>query len=378
MDDSARILPISEDRMILEDVQERFDEKVSKIDELAQRLEENHHESDLLDLIKQEIHALFLLSTSTNIPPIVEPLEVIDNVFAHITESTDSLPWLLQASVALLERLQIMIGDAATTGGVDFEHVQFVQNAITPLAHLHEPEKIFEAAKVVVNMLTGGFENDSEEDLSVDLFDDEPYIEGKVEFPRPDLDRESFGLLRILSETMDNRHRFWKGRTDFIVSLALGMNALADNRVDIDQLEAAIYLHDFPMSRLSDEILYGKKLSQEDIFQIKQHPVQAYELALTLTELDECAKIVFQHHERPDGKGYPEGITGSAICDGAKIIAICDAFHSMTHTSSYRPNRRSILRAMVEINANKHTQFDTFWVQKFNVAIRVQRLGGFI
>jgi HD-GYP domain-containing protein (c-di-GMP phosphodiesterase class II) len=101
-------------------------------------------------------------------------------------------------------------------------------------------------------------------------------------------------------------------------------------------------------------------------------------MALALPNLEECAKIVYQHHERVDGSGYPEKISGSSITDGAKILAICDAFHSMTHSTPNKPLRKSILRAVVEINACRDKQFDSYWVDKFNTVVRTQRLGGFL
>jgi len=152
------------------------------------------------------------------------------------------------------------------------------------------------------------------------------------------------------------------------------MNALTNNVIHIDQLEAAVYLHDFPMVRLSDEILYKKKLDKYEFEQIKEHTAQAYEMALAAKGLEACAQIVYQHHERPDGSGYPEGIEDAGICDGAKILSICDAFHAMTHNTPYKARHRSIIRAIAEINACRGTQFASPWVDRFNIIVRTQRL----
>lgn len=378
MNKSVQRLPIHEDPFILEEVSERFEDKLNIIEVLSEQAESATETGDTFYQIRKEVHELFQISTTSNIPPIVEPLEILDKAFSHIDSYSPNLPWLLHACVTIIDRLHAMTQNAATQGSVSFQDIQNVQDAITPLAHVTDPEEIYDAAKTVVNMLLGDYVDNRSQGTGVDLFDDEPFIASKVEIPRPDLDRADFSLLRILSETMDQRMPTWKGRTDFIMSLALGMNALADNTIDIPQLEAAVYLHDFPMSRLPDEILHKKHLSNDEYEQIKQHPVHAYEIALTMPNMEEAATMVYQHHERLDGKGYPEGIGGNSICDGAKILAICDAFHTMTHVSAHKPKRRSILRAAIEINVNKGTQFDPFWVEKFNYAIRVQRLGGFI
>ena len=64
-----------------------------------------------------------------------------------------------------------------------------------------------------------------------------------------------------------------------------------------------------------------------------------------------AAEMVAQHHEMPDGRGYQEGITAPAICDGAKILAIVDAFESVMLKHASRGRNRSVLRAVAELTA---------------------------
>ena len=371
-------LPVNEDPLIVEDVLERFEERLIRIDDLSAQYEVSTDEITLLREIKTEMHEIFMLATSSNIPPIVEPLEILDGVFGHITDCLPDLAWLLQANVAILDRIHNMIRDACREGGIEFSSVQTMQETIAFLAHKNEPQAIFDASKNIVNFLVGDFSKETKGKDGVELFEDDFYVDNQVEIPRPDVDRSTFSFLRILSESVDARHEYWKDRTEKVLSMALGMNALADNLVDVYQLEAAVYLHDFAMVRLSDDLLIKTKLSNDEFEKIKKHPVQAYEIALTIPNLEECAKIVYQHHERVDGTGYPERITGASITPGAKILAICDAFYSMTQSTPNKPMRKSILRAVVEINACRGAQFDSFWVEKLLTVVRTQRLGGFL
>ena len=79
--------------------------------------------------------------------------------------------------------------------------------------------------------------------------------------------------------------------------------------------------------------------------------------------------MVAQHHEMPDGGGYPAGLRDEAIHAGAKIIAIVDAFEAVMHKHSDRGHSRSLLRAIAEINACDN-QFAPEWIGHFNGVVR--------
>ena len=83
----------------------------------------------------------------------------------------------------------------------------------------------------------------------------------------------------------------------------------------------------------------------------------------------EAAKMVEQHHEMPNGAGYPSGIEAPDICDGAKILAIVDAFEAVMLKHINRGKNRSVLRAIAEINACDN-QFSPEWIEPFNKVIR--------
>ena len=79
--------------------------------------------------------------------------------------------------------------------------------------------------------------------------------------------------------------------------------------------------------------------------------------------------MIAQHHEMVDGRGYPNGLTEDGIVPGAKILAIIDAFESVTLKHSHRGHGRSLLRAVAEINASDR-QFSAEWIAHFNQVIR--------
>ena len=91
---------------------------------------------------------------------------------------------------------------------------------------------------------------------------------------------------------------------------------------------------------------------------MKQHPLRGYEIVSEIEFLKAAAETaVRHHHERMDGRGYPDGLVGEQIPVIARIVMVCDAFDSMTSTRVYR-KAKSIEDALVELHRCEGTQFD--------------------
>ena len=76
---------------------------------------------------------------------------------------------------------------------------------------------------------------------------------------------------------------------------------------------------------------------------------------------------MLHHHERCDGSGYPKGLPGSEISPGAKILAIADTFDACCYARAYKTDqKRPLIRAVLEINQQSGSQFDSAWVEIFN------------
>ena len=106
---------------------------------------------------------------------------------------------------------------------------------------------------------------------------------------------------------------------------------------DLEILAFAGYLHDIGKIGISDSILTKSgKLTPSEYEAIKLHPVIGDHIVEPLGLLQTEREIIKYHHERPDGKGYPEGLMGEEIPRLARIMAVADAFDAMTSTRSYR------------------------------------------
>jgi HD-GYP domain-containing protein (c-di-GMP phosphodiesterase class II) len=186
----------------------------------------------------------------------------------------------------------------------------------------------------------------------------------------PSPGEEDLAFFKSLAQMLDDHAPQYKGRTERLCKLALATNARAGSPVSPDQLEAAIYMHDVGMMFLSEDIwLKGGALNDADRELLRSHPGFGAGLLSRMANWREAAMMVAQHHEMDNGKGYPKGLKGNEIAPGAKIIAIVDAFESVTLKHSSRGAGRSLLRAIAEVNASD-TQFSPEWIAHFNVVVR--------
>jgi HD-GYP domain-containing protein (c-di-GMP phosphodiesterase class II) len=132
----------------------------------------------------------------------------------------------------------------------------------------------------------------------------------------------------------------------------------------------AARIHDVgKMGVRDDALLKPGKLTDEEYEEIKRHPVIGADLIGNLEMYRRSVPIVRHHHERWDGKGYPDGVRGEDIPLGARIIAVADSFDAMT---SDRPYRRAMAFevALAEIRRYSGIQFDPQVVQAFEQALR--------
>ncbi|MFN3699788.1 MAG: HD-GYP domain-containing protein, partial [Dictyoglomus sp.] len=143
------------------------------------------------------------------------------------------------------------------------------------------------------------------------------------------------------------------------IALSLG-RYLGLEEEDLKILEYAGYLHDIGKIKVPDFILKKpEKLSDEEYMIIKMHPIWGEEILKNISSFRDIGKIIRYHHERWDGKGYPDGLKGEEIPFYSRILSLADSFQAMT---AYRPykKRLSIDEAIEEIKRCKGTQFDPY------------------
>ena len=175
----------------------------------------------------------------------------------------------------------------------------------------------------------------------------------------------------FLQDTIDAFKRMLETQTktkvielaiDHAVKIARKLN-LPEKDVSVIQYVASV--HDIGMTEISDEILNkALHLSTEEMRQIQRHPERGAELIRPLEFVEAVSNIILYHHERFDGSGYPMGLKGDEIPVGARILAVIDAFQSMTIGRPYR-TRKTTEAALEELVENSGTQFDRDVVEAF-------------
>ncbi|MFC6081624.1 HD-GYP domain-containing protein [Sphaerisporangium aureirubrum] len=128
-------------------------------------------------------------------------------------------------------------------------------------------------------------------------------------------------------------------------------------------------LHDVGKLGVPTKVLQKEgRLTEEEYAAIQLHPMRGLEIVRGIDFLDEAFAGIMHHHERQDGGGYPMGLAGAEIPEFARVIAVADAFDSMTSDRSYR-KAKSIEEALTELRKAAGTQFDPEMVTAFIRAV---------
>ncbi|MCB0326575.1 MAG: response regulator [Bdellovibrionales bacterium] len=149
---------------------------------------------------------------------------------------------------------------------------------------------------------------------------------------------------------------------DFTRMILEGLQMSQEEKETI--LHAAV-LHDIGKMAIDLSTLHtDKPLTQDQVELFKQHPIRAKEILAPLSCFSKIIPSIYHHHERFDGKGYPDGLKGEEIPLGARIITIADSFDSMTSDKVYR-NALTKEEAKNELLLHRGSQFDPYLVDLF-------------
>jgi len=132
---------------------------------------------------------------------------------------------------------------------------------------------------------------------------------------------------------------------------------LSRQRKFIRAMNFAALLHDIGKIGIKDSVLLKPgKLTAEEFDELASHPIKGYEMLQSYSFLREAGELVLSHHERLDGSGYPDNLTGDGIPLGSAIISVADGFDAMTSCRPYR-SALSFEAAVKEVRDNIGTQY---------------------
>ena len=172
-------------------------------------------------------------------------------------------------------------------------------------------------------------------------------------------------VLQELSDALEAKDPYTRGhsarveRHAFKTAAAMGLSLK-----EIDVLRKAASLHDVGKMRIPNRVLHKNgPLDEEERALIEEHPVLGSWMVATIGD-EQIVATIRHHHERWDGRGYPDGISGNEIPLFARIIAVADTFDAITSTRSYRAGS-SRQRAIDILKAESGRQFDPQVVDAF-------------
>ncbi len=172
--------------------------------------------------------------------------------------------------------------------------------------------------------------------------------------------------VEVLANAMDSKDAYTHGHSRRVAAYTVDIaTEMGMNPVQVSDLEIAALLHDIGKIGIRDSILCKPgRLTHDEYDIIKTHPVISGKILEPVDFLKSLIPVIRHHHERFDGAGYPDNLSGDKIPLGARIIAVADTFDAMTSDRAYRKGLPPDV-AKQELLDNSGTQFDPNIVQIF-------------
>ncbi|HEU4912355.1 MAG TPA: HD-GYP domain-containing protein, partial [Actinomycetes bacterium] len=176
--------------------------------------------------------------------------------------------------------------------------------------------------------------------------------------------------VRALMAAVETKDLYTRGHSERVSAASILIARRIGMREDrVSSLGYAGMLHDVGKLGVPTRVLTKSgRLTEAEFKAIQRHPLQGHEIVREIEFLDEAMAGIMHHHERIDGMGYPMGLAGDQIPEFARVIAVADAFDSMTTTRSYR-GARTVAEAIVELRRCAGTQFDPPMVEALIAAV---------
>jgi putative nucleotidyltransferase with HDIG domain len=214
-------------------------------------------------------------------------------------------------------------------------YCQFLSNDINSFNHgglLENKEKIVEVIKTTLE-LTYERVTDQDDELDSNILWASRQIKGVINLMEDDM-VSAIEIFKLLSEDL---HLLKHSYLVTIFSLTLAKELNFSNDRNLMGIGLGALFHDIGHTRLNPEIFKKNYLSPKEWDELKDHP----QLGLKIIDHSkgippDVRSIILQHHEQPNGRGYPNRLSGNKIFPPAKVVSIADGFCSLVSKSSYR------------------------------------------
>lgn len=183
--------------------------------------------------------------------------------------------------------------------------------------------------------------------------------------------RSFLEFVQLIAKTLDAKDHYTAGHSLRVMNYAVQIGqALGLSETEIELLRQACLLHDIGKICIPDGILNKKSsLNDRDWEYIIKHPIVGRQILSTVSDFHGLLDIIYSHHERVDGRGYPKGLNRDEIPLLARILSVADTFDAMCSERPYR-KARTRAQAIEELKKNRGSQLDEKIVDIF---IELQR-----
>ena len=174
------------------------------------------------------------------------------------------------------------------------------------------------------------------------------------------------GTVRALAAAIDAKDPYTRGHSDRVSWLAGAIaEALGRDSAAVEAARVCGQVHDVGKIGVPEQVLVKPdRLDDAEFDLIKQHPDIGYRILKDIPAMKDLLGGVRHHHERWDGRGYPQGLAGTDIPDLGRLVAVADTFDAMRSARAYRPGQEP-QRVLDEIRACRGQQFDPDMVDAF-------------
>ncbi|MCF0222309.1 MAG: response regulator [Fibrobacter sp.] len=308
---------------------------------LAKRMLDSNYEvvcaashKEALDYLEKDLPALILLDLHM---PEVNGIELLEQI-RHIEKCKEIPAVFLTADCNRETEIQVF-----KAGALDYIQKPFVQDIV------------MERIKRILTMrkLQNNLEKEVEKRTS------------ELQESRRKLEQLSLQVVQALATTVDAKDKYTNGHSERVAKYSKAIaQRLGKSIEEQNEIYFVALLHDIGKIGVPDTIINKTShLTDEEFEAIKKHPGIGMGILKKISEMPNIQIGAHYHHERFDGKGYPEGLCGNNIPEIARIIAVADAYDAMTSCRSYRSGlSQQVVRA--EIEKGKGRQFDPTFAEK--------------
>lgn len=359
---------------LLEEINELYEASEQTLIELELRPEDNELQRSLF----RSVHTIKGDLGLVNFTPMIALLQHVEDLLDFLRKGQLSYTSTMSDLVLLaMDKVKVFVSTCFNSGFAEYD-ADLINKLIEKVSEISPQnvdshEKLLSEAVYILNPNIGQAQYLSDNENQSGQIENNTVTLANTGIPKDISKEKKMDMLffRELMKPIEKRSLYWQGRSERIAKLAFFINEIAGNPIDSDQLAVACYVHDFGMAFMPLQLIHkNERLTDIEFNLIRSHVYKSSRLLEHLDRWDEARKIVMQHHERIDGSGYPLGVKGEEICEGAKLIAILDSFDAITHKRAHKGNtQQPRKKAVIDVNRSPAGQYCPKWMGYFNIGM---------